>query len=170
MSVKVDRPHEKRGRKGKFYTHVEPYLKRIPKMKHQGMTDAQIAFKLGVAEHTFSRYKGKHPQLKQALSTGRMQLIEDLEETLYQRALGKCVTTKTKTSTTYDSNGNAVGSYTETIEDQVVPSDRAIIFALKNLKSDQWTDVQQVIDNTRDNQTKEVVDAIKSFSDQLMKD
>lgn len=161
---------KKRGRKSKWETHVKPYLDRIPKLKHQGLTDEQISFKLGVAVATFSKYKLQYKELKDVLSTSRMELIEDLEETLYQRALGLCKTTKTKSSTTYDSNGNEVGSYSETTEDQVAPSDRALIFALKNMKSDHWTDVQQVIDNTRDNQTKEVVDAIKSFSDQLMKD
>ena len=98
-----------------------------------------------------------------------MQLIEDLEETLYQRALGNCTSTKTKVSTTYDLDGNVSGSYEETITDKPAPDTRAIIFALKNMKSSHWTDIQQVMDSSAVNQTKEVVDAIKDFSDKLMK-
>ena len=56
----------KRGRKSKYFTHVEPYLDNISEWS-ESMTEAQIAKKLGVGKTAFNDYKMKYPKLMEAI-------------------------------------------------------------------------------------------------------
>ena len=55
-----------RGRKSKYFSHVEPYLDEISKWA-ENMTEVQIARKLGVGYWNFCDYKRNYPQLQQAI-------------------------------------------------------------------------------------------------------
>ncbi len=77
----------KRGRKDKYFSHIEPNLKKIPKM-YESMTEAQIAKKLGVSTASWERYKNEHPELMAALKYSKENLVEELKSALKQRALG----------------------------------------------------------------------------------
>lgn len=77
----------KRGRKDKYFSHIEPNLKKIPKM-YETMTEAQIAKKLGVSIASWERYKNEHPDLMEALKYSKENLVEELKSALKQRALG----------------------------------------------------------------------------------
>jgi len=59
------------GRKTKYDTHVVPYLKRIPSWRKQGMTEEQVAKRLGVAYSTLSLYKKKHSEFSEALKKAK---------------------------------------------------------------------------------------------------
>ena len=137
-----------RGRKSKWATHVLPELDRIPKMKKQGISDEQIASVLGVGYSTFRDYMKKYPSLRAVLKEGKAALIEDLEDTLYKKALGLCTIKKVKTITILDPRtGKMKVTRTETQEDQVAPDSGALIFSLKNLASERWQD-RRVVDNS----------------------
>lgn len=138
----------KRGRKSKWTTHVEPNLDRIPKMKKQGLTDEQISSTLGIGYSTFRDYVNKYPSLKAVLKEGKISLIEDLEDTLYKKALGLCTVKKVKTVTVLDTRtGKMKVVREEKQEDTVAPDSGALIFALKNLASERWQD-RRVVDNS----------------------
>jgi flagellar biosynthesis component FlhA len=77
----------KRGRKDKYFSHIEPYLKKIPKM-YETMTEAQIARKLGVSVASWEKYKNEHEELVEALKYSKENLVEELKSALKQRALG----------------------------------------------------------------------------------
>ena len=77
----------KRGRKDKYFSHIEPYLKKIPKM-YETMTEAQIAKKLGVSVASWENYKNEHEELVEALRHSKENLVEELKSALKQRALG----------------------------------------------------------------------------------
>ena len=66
-----EKKEQKRGRKSKYDTHVKPYLDRIPKWRRNGMTEAQIAKKLGIAMSSFSLYKLKHPEFSEVLKNSK---------------------------------------------------------------------------------------------------
>ena len=77
-----------RGRKSKWDTHVLPNLDRIPKWRRDGMTEEQICKKLDVGVSTFNRYKTQYRELREALKKGKEHLIEELEDSLYKKAMG----------------------------------------------------------------------------------
>lgn len=136
-----------RGRPSKYVSHVEPYLDRIPKLRRQGLTEEQIAFKLGVGYTTFKDYKKLYPNLASALKTGRMELIEDLENTLYQKALGTIKVTKVKNTYSRNSRtGEMLLDKKEENIDQLSPDTGALVFALKNLDPGHWADKREYVD------------------------
>ena len=75
------------GRKGKYETNVQPYLRDI-KEWYQTMTEGQIAKRLGVSVASFENYKSRHPELIEALQNAKETLIDDLKATLKRRAKG----------------------------------------------------------------------------------
>lgn len=75
------------GRKGRYETHVKPYLKEITEMR-RNMTMKQIADCLGVGNSTFQYYTTIYPELSEALKKGEQDLVADLHGALVQRAKG----------------------------------------------------------------------------------
>jgi hypothetical protein len=130
------------GRPDKYPTHIAPYLDRIPKLKRQGLTDKQIADKLGVGITTLKDAKIKYPALAAALKTGRMELVEDLEDTLYRKALGKVKIKKIK-KYVEEVDGKRTTRIEET-EEELAPDTGALVFALKNLDPDNWKDTRHL--------------------------
>lgn len=77
----------KRGRPGKYESHVEPYLDEIKDMALV-MTEEQIAETLGIGYTSFRKYKSEYPALMDSLKNGRKQLVFQLKSTLIERAKG----------------------------------------------------------------------------------
>lgn len=146
------------GRPSKWESHVLPYIDRIPKMRRQGLTEQQIAYKLGVGETTLRDYKKLYPQLLRALKSGRMELIEDLEETLYNKALGNIRTTKTRKIV--EEYKGVKKTKVETYEEEHAPDTGALVFALKNLDPNNWQD-RRVVDTTLE------IDSFNSLLDEI---
>lgn len=132
---------QKGGRKSKWETHVEPNLDRIPKLRRQGYHEEQLAKLFGVAYSTFKDYKNKYPALSDALKRGKQELIEDLEDTLYRKALGLIKVTDTKKYIKKTKNGEET-RVEETIK-EIPPDTGALIFSLKNLSPDKWKDIHE---------------------------
>lgn len=135
----------KRGRKEKYESHVQPYLDRIPVWRRQGMTEEQIAHKLGIGLSTIQLYKKENIELLDALREGTAELIEKLEETLYNRAIGiDYEETKTYVELTPDSKGKETKEKKkiERIKKWLAPDVDALKFALKNLHSGKWKEKQ----------------------------
>jgi transcriptional regulator with XRE-family HTH domain len=128
----------KGGRPRKYETNVVPYLDRIPKMKKQGMNDEQIADKLGISHSSLMEYKKKFPEFSEAFKTGKMELIEELEDTLYRKALGKIKVKKVKRYIE-DINGVKKQKIEET-EEEIPPDTASLVFSLKNLDPLRWKD------------------------------
>ena len=63
-------------------------MDRIPSWRKQGLTEEQIAQKLGIAYSTLNLYKDSHLALSEALKKGKEELIEELEDSLYKKAMG----------------------------------------------------------------------------------
>lgn len=129
------------GRKSKYMSHVEPYMKEIRSWRKNGQTEENISKLLGVSFRTFMEYKVKYPQLTQVLKESKMVLISDLENTMFELALGKVKVKKVKTISVKDPRtGKMVIDRTEESEDILPPNPTMIIFSLKNLASDRWQD------------------------------
>ena len=127
-----------RGRKSKWESHVKPYLDRIPKWRRQGMTEQQIWDKLNVGTSTAERYKLEYRELREALKNGKEELIENLETSLYKKAMGYEYE-ETKTVREKDDNGKDKVRI-EVTKKHLAPDTGALAFALKNLDPERWRD------------------------------
>lgn len=154
----------KRGPKCKYEDSVKPYLERIPKWRRQGLTEKQIAKKLKIAYSSLSTFKNNFPELAEALREGKEELIENLEGSLYKRALGYEIE-ETKETVDVEQKGyvkDKQGNFVKDKEDNLIPDIKskkvkkekikkhipadtgAICFALKNLSSDKWKDKSEL--------------------------
>lgn len=111
---------------------TEEGLLKIQGWARDGLIDKQIAHNMGVSYTTFKGWRGKFPQMAEALAKGKEVVDREVENALYKRALGYWVT---ETETTTFSDGT-----TKTTEKRrhIVPDTTAQIFWLKNRKPDQW--------------------------------
>ena len=123
------------GRKNKYETHIRPNLAKISEWVAT-MTEAQIAQKLGVNVRSFDRYKVDHEELRDALRTGKQDLIEELKATLKMKAKGFNYTEE-KIIEKFDEAGNSTGKTVETYKKYAPPDLGAIHLLLKNL-DDTW--------------------------------
>lgn len=94
-------------RSNKYLTHVQPHLEEISEM-YQVATETQIAKMLGISTRSFENYKAKYPDLKEALSKGKTQLVIELKSKLKQKALGFEYTEKEKQVTDVDGERRVV--------------------------------------------------------------
>ena len=152
------------GRPSKYESHVLPHMDRIPKLKKQGYHDEQIARHLGVGIATFKSYKKKYPVLYDALKKGKEELIEDLEDTLYRKALGLCTIKETKKYIQKDKQGKETTRVEEIIK-ELAPDTGALVFSLKNLAPDKWKDSHEATFS----EMQYALDNFKTVSDELEK-
>ena len=130
---------EKAGRKTKYDTHVVPYLKRIPSWRKQGMTEEQVADKLDIAYSTLNLYKNKYSEFSEALKKGKEELIEELKDSLYKKAMGY---EYEETETWLEEVDGVQKKRVKRMKKVAHPDTGALAFALKNLAPDEWRDRQ----------------------------
>lgn len=121
-------------------------LKLLAAWARDGMTDKEIAEKMGIARSTLNLWKKKFSVISDALKKGKEITDIEVENSLYQRALGYTKTIK-KTfkckRVEYDKgSGKKIKEWEELVEgeDEVhIPADvGAICFWLKNRKPEIW--------------------------------
>lgn len=133
---------------------MKPYLAEIEEMC-QTMTEEQIAKRLGVHMSTFSDYKTKYPELREALKRGHCDLVHDLRSSLIRKAHGyeyvekKVITEKVKwpkelyeamldAGFTPEQIAESKLVRTEIQHKQMAPDVAAINLALKNYDKGNW--------------------------------
>lgn len=121
------------GRADKYKTNVEPKLAQI-KDWFGVLTEAQIAKKLGVSVASFERYKSDHPELREALQSGKEVLIEELKDTLKQKAKGFHYTETKRVMKEVD----GVRTMVKEEYDKYSPPDTAAIHLLLKNLDDEW--------------------------------
>lgn len=135
------------GRKGRYETHVQPYLNQIQEWS-QDLDEKQIAVeRLGIAVSTFEKYKREHPELKEVLKKGRQQLVADLKASLKKKAKGF---TYEETKTTIREEGNKRVQIIEKYKKYAPPDTGAIHLLLKNLDPEWTNDDKTTVDLKRE--------------------
>ena len=77
------------GRKGKFEEWINPDgLTMIQGFARDGMTDAQIAQKIGISTQTLYDWEKRFPEFLDALKKGKAPVDIEVENALLKRALG----------------------------------------------------------------------------------
>lgn len=124
---------------------VKPNLERIKEMSGEGLTQEQIANSMGINFRTFKRYIEQEEELRQAINSGRETAIRDVENAMFQSAIGGKVSVKKgmKVKKVIYENGKKKGEV-ETVEPYeeevyVKPDTQAGIFLLKNWAKDRYS-------------------------------
>lgn len=120
-----------------------------------GLTDEQIALKMGINVATLYRYKQSYCEICDALKKGKEIVDIQVENALFKRAMGyEYEETKIIIS---EKDGKRV----ETVKKQMPPDTTAQIFWLKNRKPEKWRDRVEVQNNDND-QVKQFIEAMKN--------
>lgn len=117
-----------------------------------GLTDAQIAVKMGVASSTFYLWQSRFPEIMEALKKGKAPVDTQVENALLKRALGySYVETVTEFELTdtgmKDNDGKPVMEKkiksVRSIKKEVPPDVGAGAFWLKNRRPDRWREKRE---------------------------
>ena len=120
-----------------------------------GLTDEQIALKMGINVATLYRYKQSYCEICDALKKGKEIVDIQVENALFKRAMGyEYEETKIIIS---EKDGRRV----ETVKKQMPPDTTSQIFWLKNRKPEKWRDRVEVQNNDND-QVKRFIEAMKN--------
>lgn len=130
------------GRKSK-YPEVQ---KRIPEImawrRQDGLSEKEVAAKLGIAPSTLEKYKTEYPEFAEAMKQAKQAIVSDVFAALLKRAKG--YTYEEKKVYTRHEDGDMGGkdvTYTEITSKQEPPNVAACSLLLKNLdKEHGWSD------------------------------
>lgn len=141
---------KKVGRKSKYETNVLPRLLEIAAWCRDGLTDKEIAAKLGISQDSFYVYKNKHTEFSDTLKETKEIADIKVENSLNKNANGYDYIEETvvmKKEVIYK-DGKRVKEVTYP---EVVPlvkhreaETRAQMFWLQNRKPDKWRNQAQV--------------------------
>jgi transposase len=124
-------------------------LLKIEGWARDGLTNEQIAKKIGVSTETLYTWKNKYSEISDALKKGKEVIDRQVENALLKRALGY-----EYTETKIEEEFGEITKKTVTVK-QVAPDVTAQIFWLKNRKREEWRDKQHVeVSNLAEEQSK----------------
>lgn len=127
--------------------------------RRDGLTYAQIAANMGIAEQTLNNWCLDHKEIKEALKKGEEVMVYTVENALYKAAIGYDVTETEKVEIEFPDG--SVETQKRAKKRHIPPSIGAICFILKNRRSDKWQDKPTVIDTTALNKLDEILKEAK---------
>lgn len=110
----------------------------------EGLTDKQIAKKLGISKATFYVYENKYKDFSDSIKKGKAPVDIVVENKLLQRATGYEYDEVREESTKDIETGKVTLVRVVTTTKQIVPDVTAQIFWLKNRKAEKWRDVKNL--------------------------
>ena len=123
---------EKGGRPTKYNKDFSPLLAEA--LALSGMTDKQIAKKMGISEATLTNWKKEHPEFLASIKRGKESPDDLVEQSLFRRATGFDNDKAVKIFMPANAKKPVYAPYTE----RVHPDVTACIFWLKNRRPDRW--------------------------------
>ena len=132
--------------KGKYHEWLEPDgLLLLQGWARDGLTDAQIAQKMGIAYQTLSIWKSRYHEIYEALKKTKEIVDREVEAALYNSAVGAHYTVKKPIKlkkTMRDGTKMIEEEHIEYVEEDVFipPQNVAQFFWLKNRKPKDWRD------------------------------
>lgn len=133
------------GRPSKYNPDLHPLLAEY--MATAGLTDAQMAEKLGITPQTLNNWKKDHTEFFDSLKIGKEKPDYLVENALLQRALGF----EHDEDKIFQYNGEPVVVPTKK---HYPPDPTSMIFWLKNRRPDRWRDKQNMEHSTIDENGK----------------
>ena len=138
--------------KGKYQRWLEPDgLLLLEGWVRDGLTDEQLAEKIGISATTLYDWKNKFPEFSEAIKKGKEIVDIQVENALLKRALGyEYMEERVEIS---EKDGRKVIQTVKT----VIPDTTAQIFWLKNRRPDRWRD-KPIEKTSEDMEVKVVID------------
>ena len=129
--------------KGKYKKWLEEdSLTLLRAWARNGLTDEEIAKKIGISKQTFYDWQKKYPDFSDSVKKGKDIYDFEIEEELHKSAKGYWVEETISEKTTEDDG--ITRESTRTVRRWVQPSITAQIFWLKNRKPGDWRDKREV--------------------------
>ena len=129
--------------KGKYQEWLtQGGITRLEAWARDGLTDEQLAAKIGITATTLYDWKNKYPVISEALKRGKEVVDVEVENALLKRAMG-FEYTETRTETADDGTVKTI-----VMQKTMLPDTTAQIFWLKNRRPAVWRDKQQVEHST----------------------
>ena len=121
--------------KGKYQRWLEPDgLILLEQWARDGLTDEQIAEKMGINVATYYRWKDAYSEICEALKKGKEVIDAEIEKALIKAALGY---EYTETTVIISPDGTKRG---QQVTKYAKPDTTALIFWLKNRRPNKWRD------------------------------
>ena len=150
--------------KGKYQKWLEPEnLILIEGWARDGLTDKQIAEKMGISKQTLYDWKKKYTDFSDSLKKGKEVVDRLVENSLLKRALGY------EYEEVSDKYEGGILTEHKVVKKQVVPDTTAQIFWLKNRKPEEWRDKREV-DSKVEIENDGFMDALKGDVIETFKD
>lgn len=132
------------GRKGKYADWISPDgLLTVQGFARDGLTDAQIALKMGISTSTFCDWQNKFPEFSEAVKKGKAPVDVQVENALLKRALGydyEEVITEVE-----EIGEGRQKKHIRKVTRHVPPEVAAQIFWLKNRRPGRWRDKVETV-------------------------
>ncbi len=133
--------------KGKYEQWLTPEgLLKIGAWAGEGMSDEEIAHKMGISRSTLNDWKKKYPDISDTLKKNKEIVDIQVENSLFQRAVGMTKTVKKpiKVKEIRYKDGKRLSEKERVVyaeeEIYIPPDTAALIFWLKNRLSKKWRD------------------------------
>jgi len=168
----------KRGRKSKYFSHVEPRLEEIGWWCRDGLIEEEICKRLGVGVRNFNDYKRLYPQLKQVLREGKEFTDYRVEDALLNRATGIEWQETTEELVLVERTVKGVKQkialgteliVTKRITKYIPPDPVAAIFWLKNRRRGTWSNSDNPLGNTDTGKLDQLTTALQKSFDKVDK-
>lgn len=130
----------KRGRPTEYDPERHPFLAMC--LAREGLTEREMAQKLGIGQTTLTRWKSEHSEFRASLKGGKDEADFRVADSLYRRAIGYDYEETEMVVTSKD--GETKPARVRKVKKHVAPDVTACIFWLKNRQPEKWRDkVQQ---------------------------
>ena len=115
-------------------------LLRVEGLARDGLTDEQIAARMGICRDTLSEWKKRFPGISDALKSGKAPVDYTVENALLKRAKGY----------EYDETKITAAGEKVVVKKIMPPDVTACIFWLKNRRPDKWRDKPEMTEQGND--------------------
>lgn len=124
---------------------TEDGLLTIEMWARQGFSDEQIAKNMGIARASLYSWFNQHSDILDAVKRGRKPVQIKVEDALYSRCDWRTVEEE-RTETVYNADQEVVSRKVINQKKVIPPDTTALIFALKNLAPERFSDKPQKVD------------------------